>query len=103
VHVRGSGRGGRNQELALAALPGLANAADVVLLALGTDGEDGPTPAAGAVVTGESAQRGVRLGLDPVDALDRNDAYGFFQAMGDLLVTGPTGTNVGDLALGFVF
>lgn len=103
VHVRGDGRGGRNQELALAAIPLLDAATETWLVTLATDGEDGPTPAAGALVTGESAARARARGLDPIDHLERNDAYGFFERTGDLLVTGPTGTNVGDLALGFVF
>lgn len=103
VHVRGPGRGGRNQELALAAVTPLADAVDTWLLTFGTDGEDGPTPAAGALVTGDSARRAAALGLDVIDHLERNDAHTFFERMGDLLVTGPTGTNVGDLALGFVF
>lgn len=103
VHVRGTGRGGRNQELALGAIAALDGARDTWLVALGTDGEDGPTPAAGALVTGESAARARALELDAIDHLERNDAYTFFERMGDLLVTGPTGTNVGDLALGFVF
>ena len=68
-----------------------------MLIALGTDGDDGPTDAAGAVVTGESAQRAESLGLDAADYLSRNDAYPFFEALGDLLKTGPTGTNVNDL------
>jgi glycerate 2-kinase len=97
VKVRGNGKGGRNQELALAALPVLDGLQDVMLIALATDGDDGPTDAAGAVVTGESAQRAAMLGLDAVDYLSRNDAYPFFKALGDLLKTGPTGTNVNDL------
>jgi hydroxypyruvate reductase len=75
----------------------LAGLQGVMLIALATDGDDGPTDAAGAVVTGESARRAEALGLDPADALARNDAYPFFDALGDLLKTGPTGTNVNDL------
>jgi hydroxypyruvate reductase len=97
VKVRGQGKGGRNQELALAALPVLEGLQDVILIALATDGDDGPTDAAGAVVTGESAARAAALGLDGEDYLSRNDAYPFFEALGDLLKTGPTGTNVNDL------
>jgi hydroxypyruvate reductase len=74
----------------------------VLLVTLATDGGDGPTDAAGAVVTGETLQRAARLGLHPGDYLSRNDAYHFFQALGDLFVTGPTGTNVNDLAFVFV-
>ena len=97
VTVKGQGKGGRNQELALSAVNELRGLDDVLLIALATDGDDGPTDAAGAVVTGESAQRAELLGLDPADYLSRNDAYSFFQALGDLMKTGPTGTNVNDL------
>jgi hydroxypyruvate reductase len=75
----------------------LAGLKDVMLIALATDGDDGPTDAAGAVVTGESAQRAESLGLDAADHLSRNDAYPFFEQLGDLLNTGPTETNVNDL------
>ena len=68
-----------------------------MLVALGTDGDDGPTDAAGAVVTGESARWAESLGLDAAAYLSRNDAYPFFDKLGDLLKTGPTGTNVNDL------
>jgi hydroxypyruvate reductase len=97
VTMTGSGKGGRNQELALAAVNELAGSKDVLLIALATDGDDGPTDAAGAVATGESAQRAEALGLDAADHLSRNDAYPFFEALGDLLKPGPTGTNVNDL------
>lgn len=97
VTVREEGKGGRNQELALAAVEELSGLQNVMLVALGTDGDDGPTDAAGAVVTGESARRAESLGLNASDHLSRNDAYPFFEALGDLLKTGPTGTNVNDL------
>ncbi len=97
VTVKGNGKGGRNQELALAAVTELAGLQDVMLIALATDGDDGPTDAAGAVVTGESAHRANSLGLDAAAHLSGNDAYPFFEALGDLLKTGPTGTNVNDL------
>jgi hydroxypyruvate reductase len=97
VQIRGEGKGGRNQELALAALPVLDGLQNVILVALATDGDDGPTDAAGAVVTGESARRAQSLGRDAADHLSRNDAYPFFEALGDLLKTGSTGTNVNDL------
>ncbi len=97
VTIRGRGKGGRNQELALAAVPELAGLKDVMLVSLATDGEDGPTDAAGAVLTGESAWRAELLGLDAADRLSRNDAYPFFEALGDLIKTGPSGTNVNDL------
>ncbi|HEX5941989.1 MAG TPA: glycerate kinase [Anaerolineales bacterium] len=97
VTIKGKGKGGRNQELALAAVDELSGLEGVMLVALGTDGDDGPTDAAGAVVTGESAQRAESLGLDAANHLSRNDAYPFFDKLGDLLKTGPTGTNVNDL------
>jgi glycerate 2-kinase len=95
--LEGDGKGGRNQELALGAAEELRGLENVMLIALGTDGDDGPTDAAGAVVTGETARRAEALGLDAADSLSRNDAYPFFEALGDLLKTGPTGTNVNDL------
>jgi glycerate 2-kinase len=97
VTLKGNGKGGRNQELALSTVKELAGVQDIFLITLGTDGEDGPTDAAGAVVTGESAWQAERLGVDAADHLSRNDAYAFFDALGDLIRTGPTGTNVNDL------
>ena len=97
VTLRGDGKGGRNQELALAAVNELADLEDSMLISLATDGDDGPTDAAGAVVTGQSEQRASSLGLNAADYLSRNDAYPFFDALGDLLKTGPTATNVNDL------
>jgi hydroxypyruvate reductase len=98
VTVRGDGRGGRNQEAALAAAIEI-NGSGYTFLAGGTDGIDGPTTAAGAVVDGTTIDRGRRLGFDPDDSLNRNDAHAFLEATGDLLVTGPTGTNVADVWL----
>ena len=103
VTVRGGGRGGRNQELALAALPALAGLDDVLLLTVATDGSDGPTDAAGAFADGTSLARAQALGLDPLAYLADNDAYTFFARLGDLLVTGPTRTNVNDLTFVFAF
>jgi len=103
VAIKGDGRGGRNQELALASVTELVNFPDVMLVALATDGEDGPTDAAGAVVSGETFERAYDLGLDPVDYLRRNDSYTFFAALDDLLKPGPTGTNVNDLIFLFTF
>ncbi|MGD8398730.1 MAG: glycerate kinase [Anaerolineae bacterium] len=103
VTVRGSGKGGRNQEMALAAALALEGVPGVALVALGTDGTDGPTDAAGAVATGETVARAREMGLDPRDHLDRNDAYSFFDALDDLIRTGPTGTNVNDLLFLFAF
>jgi glycerate 2-kinase len=103
VTLRGDGRGGRNQELALAALAGLAGLPDLVLVALATDGGDGPTDAAGAVVAGETLARAQALGIQPAEYLARNDAYHFFAMLDDLLRPGPTQTNVNDLAFLFAF
>lgn len=103
VKVRGTGLGGRNQELALAAALALEGLPNVVLVALGTDGTDGPTDAAGAVTTGETVARGRAFGLDPATYLANNDSYHFFDALGDLIRTGPTGTNVNDLLFVFAF
>ena len=97
VTLTGNGKGGRNQELVLSAVNELRGLENVMLIALATDGDDGPTDAAGAVVTGESASRAESLGLGAADFLARNDAYSFFERLGDLLKTGPTGTNVNDL------
>jgi len=97
VTIQGNGKGGRNQELALAAVDELGYLENVLLIFLATDGDDGPTDAAGAVATGESARRAESLGIDAAGHLSRNDAYVFFDALGDLIRTGPSGTNVNDL------
>jgi glycerate 2-kinase len=101
VTMKGNGKGGRNQELALSAMSELSGLENVMLVALATDGDDGPTDAAGAVATGETAQRAVALGLDAAGYLSRNDSYPFFQELGDLIKSGPTGTNVNDLTFLF--
>ena len=97
VTIQGDGMGGRNQELALAATAQLAGLENALLISLATDGEDGPTDAAGAVVGGETLRRAELLGLEVAGHLSRNDAYPFFDQLGDLLKIGPTGTNVNDL------
>jgi hydroxypyruvate reductase len=102
VTVRGDGRGGRCQELALGAVEPLAGLEGCALLAAGTDGIDGPTDAAGAFADGTTLSRARTMGLDPKAYLARNDAYSFFQPLGDLLITGPTGTNVMDLVLALI-
>ena len=103
VTIQGNGKGGRNQELALAAVNELQGMENMMLISFATDGEDGPTDAAGAVVTGETCQRGKRLGLDPADYLSRNDAYHFFEELDDLVKIGPSGTNVNDLVFLIAF
>jgi len=102
VVVRGTGRGGRNQELALAAAVELAGNRKVALLAAGTDGIDGPTDAAGAYADGETLAHGSELGVDARAALAANDSHSFFDREGGVLRTGPTGTNVMDLAFLYV-
>jgi len=117
VHVKGRGKGGRNQEFALAAATAAAAATGVmgldahraeqarplhtaaVAASVGTDGVDGPTTAAGAIGDSTTLDRARAAGLDPRQFLDDNNAYAFFSALGDLIHTGPTGTNVGDLQL----
>lgn len=103
VTVCGQGKGGRNQELALAAVESLRGEENVMLISFATDGEDGPTDAAGAVVTGESAGRAESLAMASSDFLSRNDAYAFFERLGDLIRSGPSGTNVNDIVLLFAF
>jgi hydroxypyruvate reductase len=99
VTIKGKGLGGRNQEFVLAAAIGLAGWKEVVVLSGGTDGTDGPTDAAGAVVDERTVQRAQNLGLVPADSLSNNDAYPFFETLGDLVKTGPTNTNVMDLRI----
>ncbi len=103
VTVRGAGKGGRNQEMALAAALRLQGLGDVAIVCLATDGTDGPTDASGAWADGNTVQRAAALGLDAWAMLQNNDAYPFFAALGDLLLTGPTQTNVNDLDFVFVW
>ncbi len=97
VTVKGRGLGGRNQELALAAAIAIDGLPHTLIAALGTDGTDGPTDAAGALATGETVGRAKAIDLEARAYLIDNDAYHFFQALDDLIITGPTGTNVNDL------
>ena len=99
VHLTGSGRGGRNQEVALAAAEGLAGLAQAAVFSFGSDGTDGPTDAAGGFVDQDSFAALRAAGLDPADILRRNDAYPALERIGGLIHTGPTGTNVNDLAM----
>ena len=102
VTVRGSGRGGRNQEIALAAAIAMQGVSGIGVLAFGTDGTDGVTDAAGAIVDGGTIARGAAAGLDAEAMLEDNNSYEFLKAAGDLVITGPTGTNVNDLMIVFV-
>jgi len=99
VTVRGGGTGGRNQELALSASIKLRGLGNCCLVSVGTDGVDGPTDAAGAIVDGETYQDALRLGLNPAEFLAENDSNTFFKRVGGLIITGYTGTNVGDVVL----
>ena len=99
VDVKGGGRGGRNQEVALTSLDGIAGLKGVALATFGTDGIDGNSPAAGALIDGGSMTRAIRLGLHPWKFMVRNDSYGFFKRLGDAIITGSTGTNVSDITL----
>ena len=97
VTIRGSGKGGRNQELALSAVEIMDDLKNGMLISLATDGNDGPTEAAGGVVTGLTHQRAKKLGMSATEYLSRNDSFPFFDLLGDLLKPGYTGTNVNDL------
>ena len=97
VTLQGDGKGGRNQEFALASALIIDGQENVVVLSAGTDGTDGPTDAAGAIADGTTVTRAKAKGLDPLDYLRRNDSYHFLQALGDLVITGPTRTNVMDV------
>jgi len=99
VTVRGNGQGGRCQEFALAAALAMEDLDDVVILAAGTDGTDGPTSAAGAIVDARSARRARERGHDPRTRLDANDSHAVFASLDDLVVTGPTNTNLLDVYL----
>jgi glycerate 2-kinase len=99
VTVRGKGRGGRNQEFALAAALAIAGSRETVIVSAGTDGSDGPTVAAGAIADGTTVARADALGRSAAADLANNDSYHFFDALGDLIATGPTGTNVADIQL----
>jgi hydroxypyruvate reductase len=99
VTIRGNGLGGRNQEFVLAAALQIEGLENVVILSCGTDGTDGPTDAAGAVADGRTVQRAKALGIDAEGYLRENDSYHFFEPLNDLIITGPTFTNVMDLRL----
>lgn len=103
VTVKGNGRGGRAQEFAVAAARAIAGLPDVYVAAFATDGSDGPTDAAGALVSGETLSRARRMGIDLQAALANNDTYRVLKRLNCQIMTGPTGTNVNDLYLLFVF
>jgi len=103
VTLHGKGHGGRNQEVALGAVLPFAGLENIFFITLATDGGDGPTDAAGAVVSGNTLERALHLGLNPHEFLNRNDSYNFFNPLKDLLKPGSTLTNVGDLTYLFAF
>ncbi len=102
VHVTGRGRGGRNQELALSGAVEIAGLSGACLFSFGSDGTDGPTDAAGGFVDGESRERLQKLGISIPQVLSDNDAYTALDKIGGLIKTGPTGTNVNDVAVGLI-
>jgi glycerate-2-kinase len=99
VSVVGKGRGGRNQEIALSAAEKLNALDGAVVASLSTDGIDGPTDAAGAIVDGKTLMRATKADLSAEKFLTDNDSYNYFSKLGDLLFTGPTGTNVNDVSV----
>ena len=99
VTLKGKGLGGRNQEMALAAAIRLRGKKDICFLSVGSDGTDGPTDAAGGFADGETCIKMENAGADPEQSLENNDSYRALKAAGDLIVTGPTGTNVNDITL----
>ncbi len=99
VHLSGSGMGGRNQEVALAAVPGIEGLKNVAIFSVGSDGTDGPTDAAGGYVDGKTAGKKSVLKIDPSAMLDNNDAYHALGPVDGLIMTGPTGTNVNDFSV----
>ena len=98
VRLTGKGKGGRNQELALAAAPGIAGL-NAAVFSVGSDGTDGPTDAAGGYVDGETMATFAQLGVDVFDVLQNNDAFHALEKSGGLIYTGATGTNVNDVAV----
>ena len=99
VTIKGNGLGGRNQEFALAAALDIAGNENIVVLSGGTDGNDGPTDAAGAISDTNTIKRAEEQNLSPAHYLENNDSYHFFEKLGDLLKTGPTNTNVMDVRI----
>ncbi len=102
VRLTGAGKGGRNQELALSAAPGIAGLDNVLVFSVGSDGTDGPTDAAGGMVDGDTARRLAEQGVDIARALADNDSYHALERADGLIVTGPTGTNVNDVAVALI-
>ena len=102
VHLHGNGLGGRNQELALAAAAGIQGLSNVCVISVGSDGTDGPTDAAGGYADGDTVRALAEQGMTVADVLAKNDAYHGLKAAGGLIITGPTGTNVNDVAIALI-
>jgi glycerate-2-kinase len=103
VTIRGDGRGGRNQEIALSASLALEDIENVALMSFATDGVDGPTDAAGGIITGTTTRIARAFNLEPSRALEDNNTYPILDAVGGLIRTGSTGTNLNDLVVGLVY
>ncbi|MCP4718435.1 MAG: glycerate kinase, partial [Desulfobacteraceae bacterium] len=103
VRVRGNGKGGRNMEFAMQAAPIINGLENVIVASIGTDGTDGPTDAAGAVAHGFTMKNAAQIGLDIKNYMKNNDSYHFFKALEDLIITGPTNTNVMDIRIILIF
>jgi hydroxypyruvate reductase len=99
VHGKGTGLGGRNQEIALAAAIGIDGLHGVCVFSVGSDGTDGPTDAAGGYVDGDTVEKMKKAGVSPVEMLENNDSYHALDSVGALIRTGATGTNVNDVAV----
>ena len=102
VHVKGRGKGGRNQELVFSQIENLRGMDDVLIMSVGSDGTDGPTDAAGGYIDGSSYEKLIRQDLDPFEILDDNNCYYGLQMIDSLIVTGPTGTNVNDITIALI-
>ena len=102
MHLKGKGLGGRNQELALSAALGIHHLSNAAIVSIGSDGTDGPTDAAGGYADGDTLDALQKAGVDIHTALANNDAYHVLQAINQLIITGPTGTNVNDIAIGLI-
>ena len=102
MKLQGTGLGGRNQELALSAAKYIAGIAHAALISVGSDGTDGPTDAAGGYVDGDTLKDLAAAGVDYEGMLANNDSYHALKAIGGLVITGPTGTNVNDVAIGLI-
>ena len=102
VKVKGNGKGGRNQELVLSQVGNIKDYDDVLIMSLGSDGTDGPTDAAGGYVDSNTYKKLLDKNIDYKQVLDNNDAYNALKAIDQLIITGPTGTNVNDICVALI-